>query len=65
MRAGQFTVPADGSYNPGCHLSFSDVAVDSHLNPFILQVTLRANKTDPFRKGVNIVIGSLRTSYVQ
>ena len=58
MRAGEFTVPANASYDPGCHLSFRDIAVDSHINPSVMHVSLRASKTDPFRKGVTIVIGT-------
>ena len=56
LRAGEFTVP-EGAYDSGCHLSFNDIAVDSHHSPSVdshhspsrLQVTLKASKTHPFR----------------
>ena len=33
-----------------------DVAVDVPLNPFCLQICIKASKTNPFRKGCNILI---------
>lgn len=56
MRAGEFTVP-EGAYDADCHLSFNDIAVDSHNSPSMMQVRLKASKTDPFRHGVDLVIG--------
>ena len=58
MQAGEFTIPSDRSYDPSCHLSVSDVAVDSHSKPSLLQVHLRMSKTDPFRRGVSIYLGN-------
>ena len=57
LRSGEVVVPSDASFNAGVHLCFEDVAVDSHIEPSTLRVTLKASKTDPFRKGVVIVIG--------
>ena len=56
LRAGEFTVP-EGAYDSGCHLPFNDIAVDSHHSPSRLQVTLKASKTDPFRRGIDLIIG--------
>ena len=33
-----------------------DIAVDAPLNPSCLQICIKASKTDPFRKGRNILI---------
>ena len=41
----------------GAHLGVQDVMVDCLANPQILQVTLRASKTDPFRAGVDVFVG--------
>ena len=41
------------------HLSFEDVAVDDQLRPSLIQLNLKESKTDPFRKGVQVVIGSM------
>lgn len=45
------------SYDPSVHLSFSDIATDNLLPPNIIQVKIKASKTDPFRYGVSIYIG--------
>ena len=58
LRAGELTVPTEAEYDAGVHLNFSDVALDSKCNPSFLRVHIMASKTDPFRKGIHIFIGS-------
>ena len=67
MRAGEFTVPSDGSFDPQVHLTVGDihVALDSHSAPTTMHVSLKASKTDPFRHGVHIFIGPPITNYAQ
>ena len=50
-------MPSDNCYDPGAHLSLTDVAVDNLSDPSSLQVRIKASKTDPFRKGVDIFLG--------
>ena len=50
LRSGEFTAPEDGEL----HLSFSDIAVDSLLDPKVLSIQ---SKPDPFRLGVTIFVG--------
>ena len=57
LRSAEFTVPSLSAYNASIHLPMSDVSVDVPLNPACLQVFIKASKTDPFRKGCNILIG--------
>ena len=57
LRAAEFTMPSAQEYDKGAHPSLSDVAVDSHANPSMLQVHIKQSKTNPFRKGINIYIG--------
>ncbi len=57
LRAGEFTVPDDSSFDPSVHLCWGDLAVDKPVNPAVLSVTLKASKTDPFRKGITLYIG--------
>ena len=57
LRSAEFTVPSLSAYNASVHLSVSDVSVDVPLNPSCLQVLIKASKTNPFRKGCNILIG--------
>ena len=58
LRAGELTDPTEAEYDAGVHLNFSDVALDSKCNPSFLRVHIMASKTDPFRKGIHIFIGS-------
>lgn len=57
LRSGEFTVPSDSSYDASVHLSFEDIAVNCRATPTVIRLRLKASKTDPFRKGVEIYIG--------
>ena len=41
LRAGELTVPSDSTYDPVVHLSVSDVATDTPLNPSALWITVK------------------------
>ena len=60
LRAGEFTVPSDSSFDPEAHLCYSDIAVDNSSRPQVVRITIKQSKTDPFRKGVDLFLG--RTS---
>ncbi len=57
LRCGEMTVPNDGAFDQSCHLSFRDLAVDHPAEPTTIKVHIKASKTDPFRKGVDIFLG--------
>ena len=57
MRAGELTIPSDESYDPTAHLSFADIAIDDPSQPTIMEVCIKASKTDPFRQGVTVYVG--------
>ena len=57
MRSGEMTLPAESAFDPNTHLSFKDVSIDCIENPKIVKLNLKASKTDPFRKGVEVVLG--------
>ena len=57
LRSGEIVVPTATSYDPAAHLSFGDVTVDRMDAPTIAQITIKASKTDPFRKGISIYVG--------
>ena len=59
---GEFTCLSRQAYDQFCHLSLEDVAIDSPTNPNIMRVTLKQSKTDPFRQGVYIFLGTTKTS---
>ena len=52
-----FTVPSLASFSPSVHLGVQDLALDSSTAPSCIRVTIKASKTDPFRKGCSIHIG--------
>ena len=52
----EFTLLSTKAYDPDVHLSYSDIAVDSTSNPSMMQVHIKASKTDPFRKGVHLYL---------
>ena len=57
LRSGEISVPSEAAYDSGEHLNFGDVSVDCVSNPCLLRVKIKASKTDPFRKGVDIFVG--------
>ena len=48
LRVSEFTIPGEASFNPTCHLSLKDVAIDNREDPRLLQVAIKQSKTDPF-----------------
>ena len=56
LRSAEFTVPSLSAFYPSYHLPVRDIAVDVPLNPSCVQICIKASKTDPFRKGRNILI---------
>lgn len=57
LRIGEMTVPSKSAYDPGVHLSLKDVIFDHPSSPTAMFVTIKASKTDPFRKGVTLALG--------
>ena len=58
LHSAEFTVPNLASYVPDIHLGVADIAVDSHSSPSCLRLRVKASKTDPFRKGCFLYIGT-------
>ena len=58
--SGEVTIPSAREYDPGGHLSEEDVTLDNVSAPTLVQVQIKASKTDPFRKRVVVYLG--RTS---
>ena len=51
-----------GDYDPQVHLSLADVSVDSHSSPSQIRLRIKQSKTDPFRIGVDVFLGSIGQS---
>ena len=65
LRSSEFTIPSQSSYDPEVHLSIKDVAVDNRAKPWMLKVSIKQSKTDPFRQGVTLCLGKQTRSFVQ
>ena len=50
-------MPSESAYDPGAHLTYSDVSIDDPGHPSLMKLRLKASKTDPFQKVVDIVMG--------
>ena len=61
LRSGELSAPEEGEFDPGQHLSFSDVALDDPANPKVVSVRIKQSKTDPFRLGFTIFLGRTGT----
>ena len=61
LRSGEVTMPSERDYDAGVHLCFGDVRLDSHKSPLMLEVVIKCSKTDPFRLGVSLYIGTTST----
>ena len=61
MPSGEFTLTSATAFNPTCHLSIQDVAIDSHSNPTLVQLHLKQSKTDQFRQGAFIYLSRTGT----
>ena len=61
LRSGEFTASAI-TFDPTWHLSPQDILVDSHASPSMLEIKIKASKTDQTRKGVSLFVGCTQTS---
>ena len=57
LRCGEFTLPSATAFDAARHLTYQDIAVDSHAEPSTLSVTLKVSKTDQFGRGSTIYLG--------
>ena len=62
LRAREFTIPSEETFDPVSHRTFNDVTVDSHTSPSIMRISLKVSKCDPFRRGVDIILGRTYTN---
>ena len=50
-------MPSEATYDQSVHLNMSDIAIDSTASPSSVRVSIKASKTDQFRRGVDIYVG--------
>ena len=58
LHSGEVVVLSADSYHPSVHLSHGDVKIDSTSAPSYVMVTIKASKTDVFKKGVTVYLDS-------
>ena len=58
LRCREIVVPSDSTFNATTHVTVGDVRVDNTSNPQYIQVNIKTSKTDPFRRGVLVYLGS-------
>ena len=58
LRCGEFLVPDGAEFNPQLHLSLADVSVDTSAPFWTISLLIKVSKTDQFRRGTSITIGS-------
>ena len=51
LRAAEFTTPSLAEYDPGCHLSLTDIAIDSHVASTTIRVAIKQSKDGPLPQG--------------
>ena len=60
LRSGEVVCPIERTYDADSHLAIGDIKTDCHSAPSMLEVTIKASKTEPFRQGCTIYIGATR-----
>ena len=59
LSSGEFTC-STGSFDPARNITPNDIAVDSHAEPTLMRITIKASKTDQLRQGVDLFVGRTR-----
>ena len=61
LRCGEFLVPDSSTFDPDTHLSLDDVSLDNSTASRFFLLTIKASKTDQFRQGATVALGSTGT----
>ena len=58
LRCGEFLVPDRSNFDFNTHLSLSDISLDTSGNNWRFTLSLKSQKTDQFRKGALVILGT-------
>ena len=61
LRVSEYTAPSRSSYDPELHLTINDVSFSDSFR--VVCLVLKSSKTDPFRAGVCVRIGSTNDQF--
>ena len=56
LRCSEFTIPNQEAFDETVRLSYGDISVDSLQNPQLISMLIKQSKTDPFQKGVTLML---------
>ena len=62
LQSGQIVVSSAKEFKPGVHLSFGDVTLDNPKDPQVVQINMKASKTDPLQKGITVFLGKTKSA---
>jgi len=65
LSSGEVTVPSDTAFDEATHITFNDVAANRLKEPTMVRARLKTSKTNPFRKGVDVVAGKTGDAIAQ
>lgn len=65
LQSGDMVTQSEADFDRSSHLCFSDVKVDNRSAPSLIQVAIKASKTDPYWQGVTLHIGTSGGRWVQ
>ena len=57
LRVSEFTTSSPKHSNSLTDLLLSDIAIDNHVAPKVIRITLKQSKTDQYRQGTHIYLG--------
>ena len=57
LRSAEFTVPTLQQFDPTCHLTPQDIAVDDVQQPTLMKIHIKASKTDQTKVGIDLYVG--------
>ena len=57
LRSAKFTVSSSRQFDPTCHLTPQDIAVDNVQQPAVMKICIKASKTDQTKIGIDLYVG--------
>ena len=57
LRVSEFTIQSPDYTNHSSDLLLADVALDSHISPQMVRLTIKQSKMDQFRQGTYVYLG--------
>ena len=54
LRSAEFTIPSSRQFDPTCHLTPQDIAVDNVQQPAVMKIRIKASKTDQTKISIDL-----------